>query len=146
MSQYFTIIALYRHQIKYIQRHVTEKVKRDFHVCLVAHRTILILFSFYKNQQFLAEASCSSRGLFKNVLSNEKVKLCFFATFNIIRSHVFAKNFIETRQVAQKIWTFCPFLTSFEFFLDFLAFPCYTNLMTSAHNRWCQQFFSFNIP
>ena len=39
----------------------------------------------------------------KNISSKERVKLCFFVTFNII-SQILPENFIETPQVVQKIW------------------------------------------
>ena len=39
----------------------------------------------------------------KNLSSKERVKLCFFVTFNIIISHAFPRNFIEIPQVVQKI-------------------------------------------
>ena len=42
-------------------------------------------------------------GFSKNVSSKEKVKPCFFVTFNIIISHIFLENFIEIPQVVQKI-------------------------------------------
>ena len=42
-------------------------------------------------------------GFSKNVSSKERVKPCFFVTFNIIKSHIFPENFIEDPQVVQKI-------------------------------------------
>ena len=42
-------------------------------------------------------------GFSKNVFSKERVKPCFFVTFNIIISHTFPENFIEIPQVVQKI-------------------------------------------
>ena len=38
----------------------------------------------------------------KNVSSRERVKSCFFMTFNIIISHIFPQNFIDISQVIQK--------------------------------------------
>ena len=43
-------------------------------------------------------------GFSKTVSSKERVKHCFFVTFNIIIRHVFPENFIEIPQVVQKIW------------------------------------------
>ena len=42
-------------------------------------------------------------GFSKNVLFRERVKPCFFVTFNIIISHIFHENFIEIPQVVKKI-------------------------------------------
>ena len=42
-------------------------------------------------------------GFSENVSSKEKVKPCFFVTFNIIISYIFPENFIEIPQVGQKI-------------------------------------------
>ena len=39
----------------------------------------------------------------KNVSARERVKSCFFVTFNVIISYIFPKNFIEAPQVVQKI-------------------------------------------
>ena len=39
----------------------------------------------------------------KNLSSKEKVKSCFFVTFNIITSHIFPEDFIKIPQVVQKI-------------------------------------------
>ena len=35
--------------------------------------------------------------------SLERVKPCFFVTFNIVKSHIFPENFIEILPVAQKV-------------------------------------------
>ena len=40
---------------------------------------------------------------FQNIFSRERVKPCFFVTFNIIISHKFSENFIEFPEVVQKI-------------------------------------------
>ena len=70
-----------------------------------------------------------SCGFSKNVSYRERVKLCFFVTFNIIISHIFPENFIEILkafQKVQKIWRFSPsLLTIFINVLNFLTFPCY---------------------
>ena len=39
----------------------------------------------------------------KNVSSKERFKICFFRTFNIIISHIFPENVIESPQIVQKI-------------------------------------------
>ena len=39
----------------------------------------------------------------RNVFSRERVKHCFFVTFDIIISHIFSDNFIEIPQIVQKI-------------------------------------------
>ena len=53
----------------------------------------------------------------------------FFATFNIIMSHIFLENFIEVPQVVQKIWRFFSvninYLQTIIDFSDFLISPCY---------------------
>ena len=43
---------------------------------------------------------------FKNVLSEESVKLCYLVVFNIIVIYIFSKNFIAIHQVSQKIQIF----------------------------------------
>ena len=42
-------------------------------------------------------------GFSKNVSSNERVKLWFSVTFNIILKHFFPENLIEFPQIVQKI-------------------------------------------
>ena len=42
-------------------------------------------------------------GFSKNVSSKERVKPCFFITFNIILRQIFPGNFIEFPQAVQKI-------------------------------------------
>ena len=74
----------------------------------------------------------------------ERLKPCFFVTFNIIISHIFPKNVIEFPQVIQKIWRVSPLiLTHFIFFFIFWHFLFTKKLMASAYNRWCQHFFTF---
>ena len=41
-------------------------------------------------------------GFSKIVFSRERVKSCFYGTFNSIISHIFPENFIEISQVVQK--------------------------------------------
>ena len=75
-------------------------------------------------------------GFSNNVSSKERVKRCFFGTFNIIISHIFPENFIEIPQVDQKIWGI--FLSILAIFIDFDRF-------FGFFDRWCQYFFTFNI-
>ena len=58
--------------------------------------------------------------LFQNKFSRDRVKPCFFLTFNITISYIFSENFIEISQVTQKIWRFFSFNIDFS---DFLTFP-----------------------
>ena len=81
---------------------------------------------------------------FRNVFSRERLKLWFFVTFNIIIGYIFPENFIEIPQVVQKIWRFSPsMLTVFINFSYYWHFLVTKNLMTSAYNTRCQQFFCF---
>ena len=41
--------------------------------------------------------------VFKKCIFSDRMRPCFFVTFNIIISHVFPENFIEILQVLQKI-------------------------------------------
>ena len=77
----------------------------------------------------------------------DRVKLCFFVTFNTIIRHVFSENVIEISLVGKKIWIFSPSITTnFSNFSDFfLQFLVAKKLITSAYNRWCQDFFTFNL-
>ena len=61
-------------------------------------------------------------------------------------SHIFSENvIIKIPQVVQKIWTFSPsILALFIYFSDFWHFLITKKLITSQ-NRWCQQFFTFNL-
>ena len=59
-------------------------------------------------------------GFSKNVSSKERVKSCFFVTFNIITSHIFPENFVETPQVVQKTGRFS--LSILAIFIDFHQF------------------------
>ena len=53
--------------------------------------------------QFDLPAPLLPCGFSKNVSSKERVKPCFFVTFNIIIRHIFPENFIEIPRVVQKI-------------------------------------------
>ena len=81
----------------------------------------------------------------------ERMRLCFCFffnfNFNIIISHIFPENvIIKIPQVVQKIWRFSPsILALFIYFSDFLTFPYYKETNGVTHNRWCQQFFTFNL-
>ena len=73
---------------------------------------------------------------FKNVLSEECVKLCYLVIFNIIVSHIFPINFIKIHQVFQKIWiSSSSILTIFMNFLGFLPLRVTEMLMTSESIR-----------
>ena len=64
----------------------------------------------------------------------ERLKLWVFLTFNIIITHIFPENFIEIREVVQKVFFFDInyFSQFFRFFSHFLVTK---KLMTSAYNR-----------
>ena len=86
----------------------------------------------------------------KNVSSKERVKRWFFVTFNIIIRHIFPKNFIEILLVVQTLWRIslyilAIFINYHQFFRNFWHFIVTKKLMTSAYNKWCQHFFTFNI-
>ena len=85
-------------------------------------------------------------GFSKIVFSRERVNLWFLVTFNIIISDIYPENFIEILHVVQKIRRFSSALLAiFAKFSDFLTFNCCKSLMTSAYNKSCQKFFSFNL-
>ena len=82
----------------------------------------------------------------KNVFSRERLKPCFFVTFKIIKSHIFPANFNVITQVIQKIWRYSlSILPIFIDFSDFLYFLVAKKLITSAYNRWYQNFFTFDL-
>ena len=56
----------------------------------------------------------------KNVSFKERVKPCFFVTFNIIIRYIFSENFIEIPQVVQKLWRI--YLSILAIFMDFNQF------------------------
>ena len=61
---------------------------------------VLALKRLGEGDQFDPLPSC---GFSKKFSSEERVKPWFFATFNIIISHIFPENVIEFPQVDQKI-------------------------------------------
>ena len=76
----------------------------------------------------------------------ERVKPCFFVTFNIILSHIFLENFIEILEVVQKIWRISlSILTIFINFLDFWHLFVTEKLVMSAYNKRCQHCLTFNL-
>ena len=85
-----------------------------------------------------------------NISSKEREKPWFFVTFNIIISHIFPEHFIEIPQFVQKIWRIYLSILAilnrlssiFQIFWHTLVTK---KLMTSAYNRWCHHFFTFNI-
>ena len=81
--------------------------------------------------------------LFLTFVFQKKVEAHFFATFNIVISHMFTKNFNGIPQLVQKIWIF--FLQCYLFssiFCIFLHFFVAKKPMTPAYIRWCQHFFN----
>ena len=66
-------------------------------------------------------------GFFKNSLFRERVKPCFFVTFNLIISQIFPESFIDNNgSEDMMIFIFdVKVLTIFVNFSDFLAFWCY---------------------
>ena len=52
-------------------------------------------------------------------------------------SLIFLKSFGRYEEFLCQYYLFSLILIDF---FDFLAFPCYKKLMTSAYNRWCQHF------
>ena len=70
----------------------------------------------------------------KNIFSRKRVKPCNFVTFNVIISHIFLENFIETYQVDQKIWKI----------MKIWHFLVTKKLIVSAFNRDVNHFFIFN--
>ena len=85
----------------------------------------------------------------KNVFFKEKMRPCVFLNFNfnITISHIFLENaIIKIPQVVQKIWRFPPsILTLFIYFSNFLTFRYYKETNGLTYNKWCQQFFTFNL-
>ena len=87
-------------------------------------------------------------GFSKNVSSKERVNPWLFVAFDIIINEIFPEHFIEIPQVVQKLRT----ITILAIFIDFHQFSgvfdislLQKKLMTSAYNRRCQHFFTFNI-
>ena len=88
-------------------------------------------------------------GFSNNVFSKDRVKPCFFMTFNIIISHIFPENFSEISEVVQRIWklslSIWTIFINFINFLDFLQFAVTKKLITSAYNGPFKHLFTFNI-
>ena len=93
--------------------------------------------------------SHSLPSFFKNIFFRERMRPYFFCNFNfnIVTSHIFPEYvIIKIPQVVQKIWRFSPsILALFIYFSDFLTFPYYKETNGVTYNRWCQQFFNFNL-
>ena len=66
----------------------------------------------------------------------------FFVTFNIIISLSFLKILLRFLKSFRRF--FLSILNIFIDFLDFSHFLVAKKLMTSAYNRWCQHFVTFN--
>ena len=75
-------------------------------------------------------------GFSKNVSSKERVKPCFFLTFNIILRHIFPEKFIEFPQVAQKIWR--NSLSILPIFINFPRFIGFFDITLLQRNKWRQ--------
>ena len=82
----------------YTQRFEQILVIGDLNIFLDVSLIVLILNG--KGGQLTLSLSLS--GFLKNVFSKEKVKRCFFVTFNVI-SRIFPEVFIEISQVVHKI-------------------------------------------
>ena len=117
-------------------------------------------WNFFVNKFFLLNLNPKTaaagvrvgRGVSKGVSYKEREKPWFFVTFNIILRLIFPQNFIRFSQVVQKIWRNSLSIYSLLIFINF--HQCFgffditylqKKLMTSAYNRWCQHFFTFNI-
>ena len=84
--------------------------------------------------------------LFQNASDRERLKPCFFVTFNIIIGCIFLENFIEIPHVVQKIWKFPPsMLTIFIDFFRFLAFHCYKETNDVSKKQTMSTFFHFQL-
>ena len=86
----------------------------------------------------------------KNASFKERMKTCFFVTFNIILSHIFPENYIEFPQVVQKIWRVSVAILAI--FIDFLHFFLFFDVSLLQRNLGNQLitddviiFFTFNI-
>ena len=76
----------------------------------------------------------------KFVLSRERVKPCFFVSFNI-KSHLSWKLYWSSSSCS-------VFLLNIDILIDFsgfLTFPCYKEINDVTYNRWCRHFFTFNL-
>ena len=75
-----------------------------------------------------SQVSTIFQSISKNVLPEERVKLCYLLTFNIIISYIFPKHFIETHQVSQKLWIFTSSI--WTIFVNFwvFTFTCYKKI------------------
>ena len=71
-------------------------------------------------------------GFSKNMSSRNRVKPCYFVTFNIILRHIFPENFIEFPQVVQKIWRI--FLSILVIFINFHRFFRFFNITSLQRN------------
>ena len=110
-----------------------------FNICfykqkIYSHRNEIITKQkeMFRKQQCLTlqrleggeEGGVSPCDFSKNISSKERVKSCFFVTFNIIISHIFPENLIEIPQVVQKTWRISlSILIIFINFHQFFGFP-----------------------
>ena len=70
------------------------------------------------------------------VRERERVKPCFFLTFNIIVNHMFPESFIKDSQVIEKIFifSFCSINYFYQFLSSFDISLLKKKLMTPAYN------------
>ena len=106
------------------------------------HFSFLLLTLKRLGGQFDPHPHPSPCSFSRNVSSKE--------TFNIIITHIFPESLIEISEFVQRIWRhslsiLAIFIDSHRFFGFFWHFFVTKKLITSAYNRWCQHFFTFNI-
>ena len=81
-------------------------------------------------------------GFLKTLFCRERLKPCFFFTFDFTIRNIFSKNFIEIPQVVRKIWRFSSSISIiFITFWIIWHFLDANKLMISASDRWCQHLF-----
>ena len=70
-----------------------------------------------------------------------------FYLFIFLLSHIFPENvIIKIPQFDQKIWRFFTSILALSiYFLNFFTFSYYKETNGVTYNRWCQQFFTFNL-
>ena len=71
----------------------------------------------------------------KTVSSKERMRPWIFATVNIIISHIFPENLIETSRVLQKLWRVS--LSILAIFINFHRFSGFFDISLLQRNYWC---------
>ena len=97
-----------------------------------------ILERFLSLQIFTVVVTCS-----KFVYSRERVKPCFFVTFNI-KSRLSWKFHWSFSSCSEDMEIFSLNINT-SIFRVFWHFLVTMKLMTSAYYRWCRHFFTFNL-